>query len=318
MTDITALGELLIDFTPERMDSGYPVLVAHPGGAPCNMLAAAVKCGCSAAFIGRVGDDAFGRMLGKTLEDHGIDISCLQYDAERFTTLAFVTLDSDGDRDFSFARKPGADTGLVLTEEAEMKIRDSRVFHFGTLSMTDEPAASATRKAVETAAESGALVSFDPNYRAPLWENEKRAKEAMLWGLERSDIVKISAEEAEMLFGCGPEDAARRILEAGASLVFVTCGARGAYYANRNGNGSVPALAGVRPVDTTGAGDIFDGSAAAMIIKSGKRPDELTVPELERLTAYACAAAGISTERFGGITSVPDKDDIERRIGIHG
>ncbi len=274
--DVVALGELLVDFTAQALDSwGFPVMAAHPGGAPANFLAAAAKFGASAAMVGKVGDDAFGRLLkstldkagidsrgvvldpevftaaaakfgasaamvGKvgddafgrllksTLDKAGIDSRGVVLDPEVFTTLAFVTLDGHGERSFSFARKPGADTCLDFGEVDLTLLDRARVFHFGTLSLTQEPARSATVQAVAYAKDHGALVTFDPNLRKPLWKNLEDARQAMRWGLSQADVVKISEEEVEFLFGLGPEEGVNAILEAfPVSLVFVTCGANG-------------------------------------------------------------------------------------------
>ena len=205
--DVVALGELLIDFAPHSVnEAGYPVLSANPGGAPGNFLAALTKYGCRTAMIGKVGDDAFGKALVKTLEDAGIDARGIRIDPNVFTTLAFVSLDASGNRDFSFARKPGADTCLTPEEVDEELIADAKVFHFGTLSLTDEPAAGATRHAIELAKRHGALISLDPNLRKPLWKREEDAREAIEWSLHQADIVKISDEEIDWLWGFSPGD----------------------------------------------------------------------------------------------------------------
>ena len=196
MTDVTAIGELLIDFAATGVDErGYPQMQANAGGAPCNLLAALSKYGRRTAFIGKVGDDAFGALLRGTLEKAGIDTRALITDARYFTTLAFVTFDEGGDRSFSFARKPGADTQLSFDEIDLSLIDETAVLHFGTLSLTDEPARTATKRTVEYAIGRGKLISFDPNLRKPLWKSENEAMEQMLWGLRHADVVKISDEE---------------------------------------------------------------------------------------------------------------------------
>ena len=195
MYDVIALGELLIDFAPKsRSETGYPVLAAQPGGAPANFLAALTRYGCRTALIGKVGDDMFGRLLVETVRSAGIDTRGILMDPDVFTTLAFVSLDESGNRDFSFARKPGADTCLRPEEVDGALLREARVFHFGTLSLTDEPAASATRSAVQTAKDAHLLISVDPNLRKPLWKSEADAKAAIEWSLRQADIVKISDE----------------------------------------------------------------------------------------------------------------------------
>ena len=229
MLDVTALGELLIDFTTLSVDGdGYPAMQAHPGGAPANFLATLSAFGRKTAMLGKVGTDAFGDRLLHTLRSRGIDIGGMVRDPEVFTTLAFVTLDDKGDRAFSFARKPGADTCLTTEELDFSRIDDAAVFHFGTLSLTAEPACSATHAAVAHAKAHGKLISFDPNLRLPLWDDPQAAKTAMLWGLSQADVVKISDEEVAFLWDLSPMEGARHICQTyGTSLVWVTCGAEG-------------------------------------------------------------------------------------------
>ena len=313
MYDVAALGELLIDFTCLSTDKdGYPTMAAHPGGAPANYLAALTKFGAKTALIGKVGNDAFGRLLIKTLRGVGIDTRGMLVADDVFTTLAFVTLDDSGDREFSFARKPGADTQLRFDEIDLGVIDAAKVLHFGTLSMTNEPARDSTYRAVEYAAEHGKLISFDPNLRKPLWDDPDEAKRQMLWGLRHADVVKISDEETEFLFGLAPEAAAKHIMESfGVRLVYVTCGADGCYYRTKTAAGFVKALSGIAVKDTTGAGDIFGGSAMYGLLKAGGVPEKLTEEELEKIVSFACASAGLSTTRAGGISSVPELSEVE-------
>lgn len=317
MLDVVALGELLIDFTHQAAgDDGYPVMAAHPGGAPANYLAALSKFGAKTAMLGKVGADAFGERLLATLRKAGIATDGMVTTDEFFTTLAFVTLDEHGDREFSFSRKPGADTRLAADELRYDLIDAARVLHFGTLSLTDEPARSATYRAVEYAAARGKLISFDPNLRKPLWRALDDAKREMLWGLAHADVVKISDEEVEFLFSLTPEDGARHILDVFAvKLVFVTCGADGCVYATSHVTGRAPALDGVEVIDTTGAGDIFGGSAMFALLKTGKDPADLTADELARVARFATVAAGLSTEAHGGISSVPTYAEVVARMG---
>ena len=307
MLDVIALGELLIDFAPQsQSDAGYPVLAAQPGGAPGNFLAALNQYGCSTALIGKVGDDMFGRLLIGTLKDAGIATEHIVVDPGVFTTLAFVSLDASGNRDFSFARKPGADTCLKPEEVDESFLAQARVFHFGTLSLTDEPAASATRKAVEAAKKAGLLISLDPNLRKPLWKTEADAKAAMEWSLHQADIVKISDEEIQFLWGLSPEEGAQKLLkEYGVSLVYATLGPKGCHAATVHQTVTVSSPSGIHVVDTTGAGDIFGGSAMSCFLKTGKKPCELTKEELEGIVRFACTAASLSTQKHGGISRVP-------------
>ena len=313
MYDVAALGELLIDFTCLSTDTdGYPTMAAHPGGAPANYLAALTKFGAKTAMIGKVGSDAFGRLLIKTLKGAGIDTRGMLVSDDVFTTLAFVTLDDSGDREFSFARKPGADTQLRFDEIDLSVIDASKVLHFGTLSMTNEPARDATYKAVEYAAGHGKLISFDPNLRKPLWNDLDEAKRQMLWGLRHADIVKISDEETEFLFSLAPEEAAKHIIDSfGVRLVYVTCGAEGCFYRTKTASDFVKALSGIAVKDTTGAGDIFGGSAMYGLLRAGGVPEKLTAEELENIVSFACASAGLSTTKAGGISSVAELDEVE-------
>lgn len=207
MYDVTAIGELLIDFTVDRTQKdGYPVLAAHPGGAVANFLAPLAKYGCRTALISKVGDDAFGRRLLQTVREQGIDISGVSVAEEAFTTLSFVTRDARGEREFSFARKPGADLLLTPNETMRKIIDQSKVVHFGTVGMTGEPSRGTHRQLIAYAKGRGKLISFDPNLREPLWDDLEAAKEQMLWGLSQADIIKISDNEVKFLFGSGPEE----------------------------------------------------------------------------------------------------------------
>lgn len=316
MPDVTALGELLIDFACQSADeSGYPTLAAHPGGAPGNFLAALNRYGCSTALLGKVGDDTFGQLLLGTLRQHGIETSGVIVDRDVFTTLAFVTLDQTGNRSFSFARKPGADTCL-RPKELQLALIDScRVFHFGTLSLTDDPVRTATQQAVAYAKAKGRLISLDPNLRKPLWPSEDAAREAIEWSLRQADIVKISDEEIEFLWGVSAEEGARKLLrEYGVQLVYATLGPKGCHVANRNGTATVASPKGIHVVDTTGAGDIFGGSAMSRFLRLNKAPSELTVDDMSDIVRFACCAASLSTQSYGGISSVPDEADVLRAV----
>ena len=312
MMDVVALGELLIDFTTVSADdTGYPTMAAHPGGAPANYLAALSKFGAGTGLLGKVGNDAFGHLLVNTLRDAGIETRGIVMAEDVFTTLAFVTLDANGERSFSFARKPGADTCLDFAELDLSLIDAAKVFHFGTLSLTDEPARTATYRAVAYARSKGKLISYDPNLRKPLWKDPEAARQQMLWGLGQADVVKISDEEVAFLFGLAPAEGAAYILDHfGVKLIFVTCGARGCFFKNRKAEGMVPALDGIRAADTTGAGDIFGGSVMWKILRGGTAPDCLDAAQLVEMTAFACASAGLSTTRPGGISSVPELEDV--------
>lgn len=315
MYDVVALGELLIDFTAVgQNDAGGPILSAHPGGAPGNLLAALSAYGCKTAMLGKVGTDAFGDMLLQALERAGIDHRGVVRDGGVFTTLAFVTLDEHGERSFHFARKPGADTALRFEEVDLARVDGCRDFHFGTLSLTHRPAREATEQAVAYARERGKWVSFDPNLRPPLWDDLAQARERMLWGLERSDIVKISGEEVRFLWDCGAEEGASRLHGLGVKLAFVTSGAGGCYVSGNGFACHVPALAGVEPVDTTGAGDIFGGAALSRLLQTGKELSALTGDDMLHAAKFATVAAGLSTQRPGGISSVPALEEVLDRL----
>lgn len=317
MIDVVALGELLIDFACLSTDGdGYPTMAAHPGGAPANFLAALHKFGAKTALMGKVGTDAFGKMLTGTLQKAGIETRGIVHADDVFTTLAFVTFDDQGDREFSFSRKPGADTCITFDELDLSLIDESKIFHFGTLSLTDEPARTTTQQAVAYAKSKGKLITYDPNLRKPLWKSMDEAKEQLIWGLKQADVVKISDEEVEFLFGLGVEEGAKYILDNfGVKLVFVTCGPDGCFFQNAVASGKVPALSGIHVIDTTGAGDIFGGSAVWKLLEIGKAPETLTEAELRDVVSFACTSAGISTTRSGGISSVPEYQEVLRRMG---
>ena len=312
MMDVVALGELLIDFATLSVDeSGYPTMAAHPGGAPANFLAALTKFGAKTALLGKVGTDAFGKMLTGTLQKAGIETKGLVYDDNQFTTLAFVTFDDHGDREFSFSRKPGADTCLTFEELNLSLIDEAKVFHFGSLSLTDEPARSATYRAVAYAKEQGKLITYDPNLRKPLWRDLEEAKKQLIWGLRQADVVKISDEEVEFLFGLGVEAGADYLLKNfDIKLVFVTCGADGCFFKNAKAQGKVPCLPGIHVIDTTGAGDIFGGSAVWTVLQTSAAPEDLDEAQLLEVVRFACTSAGLSTTRSGGISSIPSYEEV--------
>ena len=316
MYDVVAMGELLIDFTCVSKDGeGYPTMAAHPGGAPANFLAALAKFGTSAALLGKVGNDAFGKLLIGTLDQAGIGTSGIIMADDVFTTLAFVTLDETGNREFSFSRKPGADTCLSYDELNMELIDGAKVLHFGTLSLTDEPARTTTYKAVEYAKSAGKLITYDPNLRKPLWKDLEEAKKQLIWGMTKADVVKISDEEVEFLWGLGVEEGADYILKNfGVKLVFVTCGADGCYFKNAVASGKVPSLSNIKVVDTTGAGDIFGGSAVYKLLQTGKAPETLNEEELREVVTFACTSAGLSTTKPGGISSVHEYQQVLDRI----
>ena len=315
MIDVIALGELLIDFAARSTDAdGYPTMAANPGGAPGNFLAALNAYGKKTAFLGKVGDDAFGHLLLGTLNRAQIETKGIAVDPNVFTTLAFVTFDDKGDRSFSFARKPGADTQLCWEEVDTALIDQAKVFHFGTLSLTDEPARTTTQKCVAYAKAQGKLITCDPNLREPLWPNADAAKEQILWSLHQADVVKISDNEVEFLWNCSPEEGAEKLLkEFGVSLAMVTLGPDGCLLKTENASfrASCPK---VHPIDTTGAGDIFGGSAVSRLLDLEKPIASLTEDDLAYIGRFAATAASLSTEHSGGIPSIPDKETVLRAM----
>ena len=316
MYDVIAIGELLVDFTMDRVqDDGYPVMAAHPGGSVSNFLAPLAKYGRKTALLTKVGNDALGRRLAATVREAGIDDRGVVITDSAFTTLAFVTRDAAGEREFSFARKPGADMLLTMDDIDLSMVDETRALHFGSVCMTDEPARSTHYQVVEYARKKGKLVTYDPNLREPLWASLEDAKEQMKWGFRHADVVKISDNEVEFLFGETPEKGAEILMnEYGVKLVFVTLGKDGAYFRNAKASGRVPGVTDIKVVDTTGAGDIFGGSAVCGLLETGKAPETLGEAELHRIARFACTAASLSTTRLGGISGVPSMDEVERRL----
>lgn len=312
--DVVALGELLIDFTENGIsEQGNPLLEANPGGAPCNVLAMLAKLGKKTAFIGKVGNDSFGKMLSEVIEKCGIGAEGLVFDEDVHTTLAFVHKKPDGDRDFSFYRSPGADMMLTASEVNSDIIGNAGIFHFGTLSMTHEGNRAATVSAINTAKESGALISFDPNLREPLWESLEDAKEAMKYGISVCDILKISDNEIEFLMGEKDIDKGvfAIIREYGVPLVLATMGRNGSKAYCGSALVSAPAYDNTNVVDTTGAGDTFMGCALNYISENGI---QLNKEQLSELLSFANAAASLITGRRGALKVMPEKAEIDRII----
>lgn len=310
--DVTALGELLIDFTENGMSTqGNPIMEANPGGAPCNVLAMLEKLGKKTAFIGKVGKDMFGEQLKNAVEEVGIDTRNLIMDDEVHTTLAFVHTYPDGDRDFSFYRNPGADMMLTKEEIQEDLIRDSRIFHFGTLSSTHEGVREATRHAIEVAREAGCIVSFDPNLRPPLWKSLDDARKEIEYGLTKCDILKISDNEVEFLFGTTDYDKGAAIIREkyNIPLVLITMGKEGsrAYYKDLRVE-SAPFLQ-ENTIETTGAGDTFCASSLNYVLEHGL--DNLTEENLYELLTFANAAASLITTRKGALRVMSTREEVE-------
>lgn len=315
MFDVTALGEILIDFTPcGKSEAGQRVFEQNPGGAPANVLACLNKCGKKTAFIGKVGNDMHGQFLVDVLNDSGICTEGVVVDDSVFTTLAFVALSDSGERSFSFARKPGADTCLTQEELKEEIIRDSKVFHIGSLSLTAEPSKGTTFKALEIAKEAGCIISYDPNYRAPLWDSQETAIEGMRSVVSFVDVMKISDEETALLTDIvEPEGAAKKLVDMGVSVVAVTLGADGALVCTKEGSIIVPGFK-ADMVDTTGAGDSFWGGFLKCLLDSGKRPEEVSLEETTVFAKYGNAVASLCVEKRGAIPAMPVIEEIEERI----
>lgn len=309
--DVIALGELLIDFTMNgESEQGNHLFEACPGGAPCNVLAMLNKLGKKTAFIGKVGNDQFGTLLRKTLNEVGIDTSNLFTDDEVNTTLAFVHTLADGDREFSFYRNPGADMMLKEDEIDEDFLSQAKIFHFGTLSMTQDEVRAATKKAVKSAKQSGALISFDPNLREPLWSSLELAKEQMEYGFSQCDILKISDNEIQFVSGKEDYDEGIKYLQDKYQipLILLTMGKEGsrAYYKGMRVERSGFS---VKTIETTGAGDTFGGSVLNYILEHDFY--NLTEEDLGELLSFANAGAALITTKRGALRVMPEKEEIE-------
>ena len=310
--DVVALGELLIDFTENGTSGqGNPVYEANPGGAPCNVLSMLNRLGHQTAFLGKVGNDIFGRQLRSTVESAGINVEGLMTDEDVRTTLAFVETKPDGDRDFSFYRNPGADMMLREEEVRDDIIATGKIFHFGTLSMTNEPVRSATKHAIAVAKENGALISFDPNIREPLWKDMEEAKEQTAYGLSVCDILKISDNEIQWFSGKEDYTEGIRMLQQTYQipLILLSMGRDGsrAYY--KNMIVEVPAFLQKNTIETTGAGDTFGACCLHYILQYGLM--ELTEQQLKDMLTFANAAASIITTRKGALRVMPSLEEIQ-------
>lgn len=303
MFDITAVGEILIDLTQSGVNErGIPQFDANPGGAPANLAVAASRLGAKTAFVGKVGKDSFGSSLRACLEENGVDTSHLATDPKEHTTLAVVAVDSTGERHFSFYRDPSADVNLAKEDVSQLP--DSRFLHFGSVSLTAEPARSATLFAAETAREKGAVISYDPNYRANLWPDEVTAIERMKQPLPLVDILKVSDEELPLLTGTSDLEAGTAMLAAqGIRLILVTLGPDGAFYRFRGQTGTVPGVP-CKVADTNGAGDTFFGALLSRLARE-ESLDALSIAKLESAIAFANKAASLTTSRPGAIPAMP-------------
>ena len=317
--DVTSLGELLIDFTENGTSAqGNPIMEANPGGAPCNVLAMLERLGKKTAFIGKVGKDMFGNQLKAAVEEVGIDTRALIMDEEVHTTLAFVHTYPDGDRDFSFYRNPGADMMLTMDEVPDDLIRDSRIFHFGTLSSTHEGVREATRHAIEVAKEAGCIITFDPNLRPPLWKSLEDARVEIEYGLTKCDVLKISDNEVEFLFDTTDYDKGAALIEEKyhIPLVLITMGKDGsrAYYKERRVE-CAPFLQ-EHTIETTGAGDTFCASILNYVLDHGL--EDLSDENLMEMLTFANAGASLITTRKGALRVMPTREEVEEFIAKNG
>ena len=317
--DVVALGELLIDFTENGTSGqGNPIYEANPGGAPCNVLSMLTKLGHKTAFIGKVGQDIFGNRLKKTLDEVGIDTSNLVMDEEVRTTLAFVETFPDGDRDFSFYRNPGADM-MLQEDEVQMElVKDTNIFHFGTLSMTHEKVRNATKKAIAAAKEAGAVISFDPNLREPLWKSLDDAKEQVAYGLSQCDVLKISDNEIQWFTGEEDYDAgiAKLRQQYDIPLIMLSMGKDGsrAYY--KDLRVEVKPFIQENTIETTGAGDTFGGCCLHYVLKKGLH--NLNKENLTEMLTFANAAASIITTRKGALRVMPEEAEVRELVEEFG
>ena len=317
--DVTAMGELLIDCTDHGIsEQGNPVFEANPGGAPCNVLNMLNRLGRKTAFIGKVGNDGFGHMLANTVRKEGICTDGLCFDPVVHTTLALVLKKENGDRDFSFYRNPGADNSLSADEVHTDLIHDSRIFHFGSLSLTDEPVRSATFRCIEEASKSGILISFDPNLREPLWSSLDEAWKQIDWGLRQCDILKISDNEIAWFTGLqNYEEAVVKLQKDYPSirLISLSLGPDGSRIYMNGYRVEEPAFLQKETIETTGAGDTFCACILNMALEKGL--DQLDEESLHTGLVFANAAASIVTTRYGALRVMPSKKEVEDFILAH-
>ena len=313
--DITTFGEILIDFTWQGVnEDGQTLFAQNPGGAPANVAVAAAKLGAHNAFIGKAGKDMHGEFLKSILENENVETAGMILDEKYFTTLAFVSVDEDGERSFSFARKPGADT-KIEKEEINVDILDhTKVFHVGSLSLTEQPARDTTIYAIRRAKEKGSIISYDSNYRASLWRDEETAKTQMRSLIPYVDIMKISDEETELLTDeAEPHKAAEILFQKGVKIVAVTLGSEGAYLYCKEGGAYIPGFIS-SAVDTNGAGDSFWGGFLYCISKAEKKPEFFTMEELKKYVRFGNAVASLCVERKGAIPAMPTMDEVQERM----
>lgn len=310
--DVIALGELLIDFTENGIsEQGNPMLEANPGGAPCNVLSMLSKLGRRTAFLGKVGKDGFGELLTKAVNEQGINTEGLMYDEDVHTTLALVLKKENGDRDFAFYRNPGADMNLNENEINEQLIKDSKIFHFGTLSLTDEPVRSATQKAVKVAKENGLIITFDPNLREPLWKSLDEAKEQVAWGLQQADVLKISDNEITWFTGKDDYDEGIQFLQENypnLKLICLSMGPDGSRAVTKSCKVDHSAFLQEGTIETTGAGDTFCACMINTVLENGV--EELSEETLSDMLKFANGAASLVTTKKGALRVMPEKEEV--------
>ena len=313
--DVIALGEILIDFTFAGVSKdGKNLFEENPGGAPANCAAALAKLGGKSAFVGMTGEDSFGQDLRRTLENLGINTEGLCTTKSQHTTLAFVSLDERGERHFSFCRNPGADTQLSVKDLNVKLLEDTKFLHIGSLSLTDEPSASATEEAVSIVKKAGGFISYDPNYREALWKNRIDAIPVIKSMMAYADMVKLSEEELSLLYGGSAEEGTEKILSQGARLVLITLGPDGVFYAFRKAHGGIESgkvgTKKVSVVDTTGAGDSFNGGLLYRLTRR-ENPFDLSKKEIEEDLTFANAVASLCVTRRGAIPALPTLSQVE-------
>ena len=324
MVEVVALGELIIDFLSTDVDVDLAAALNFrkaPGGAPANVAVGIARLGLSSGFIGRVGDDPFGRFLATTIEDAGVDTRALAMDADHRTTLAMIATLSDGSKDLTFWRNPGADMFLSPDDVPEDYVTSAKAFHFGSISMIDALPKEATIKATALARGNGLIVSYDPNYRARLWEGREDAREVMFSGFDLADVAKVSDEEWELVTGCADyAEGAKHIMERGVKLVLVSRGEGGAAFFTENASGESPGFK-VEVAETIGAGDAFVASVLVDLVKGGLRPDEieaLSQEDLAGIVRRANAAGALTCTKFGAIPALPTREEVARFLQQRG
>lgn len=314
--DVIALGELLIDFTENGVsEQGNPLLEANPGGAPCNVLSMLEKLGKKTAFLGKVGKDGFGELLTKAVLEQGINTEGLMYDDEVHTTLALVLKKENGDRDFAFYRKPGADMNLKESEIREDLIQESKIFHFGTLSLTDEPVRTATQKAVQVAKDNGLTITFDPNLREPLWETLDEAHTQIDWGMKQADVLKISDNEITWFTGKESFDEGIQYLQKtypNLKLICLSMGPDGSRAITKEYDVVQPAFLQEGTIETTGAGDTFCACMINTVLDNGV--NNLNEETLQDMLKFANGAASLVTTKKGALRVMPTRQEVEEFI----